>query len=202
VARASRPAAAPAPTDPFAATTASASKPPRSRKTLWIGSALVLVPGAAIALFVLSSGTAHDGERTAATSDRADRSPAKPIGLTGASSPPDAAVPTLAQGTAVQPPAEIALTVQGAPARTEVFIGKVDRGALAADGVVRLERGDADVELVLRSPGLVDYHHKIRPDHDQTISVQLAKAPRPQAHRPAQTDDHDSHDVIHVFGEQ
>ncbi len=193
-----RPSLPPAPTDPLAATTA--ALPPRSRRTLWIGGALVLVPAAAIGLFVLTTRGGADSKQSAVAAEKPEvviNAADKPAVMTNAVAPP------LPEQAAVAPdaPGDVTVTVEGAPPKTEVFVGDVDRGVLDDSHKIRVPRGTADVEITLRAKGYAEQRHKIRPDGDQTLDVTFAKSARPSSRRES-TDSHDSHDVIHVqFGD-
>jgi serine/threonine protein kinase len=184
----------PAPTDPLAATTAAPAAKPRSRKTLWIGSALVLVPAAAIALYVVNMRGADTKEPVAA-STVADKGP---ITASNTVAPPPEVKPVVVPPDAAS---DVTITIEGVPPDTEVFVAGADRGVLDASHEVRVPRGDAEVEIALRAKGYVEQHRKILPDRDQKLDVTLAKLTRTPAKRNS-NESHDSHDVIHVqFGD-
>ena len=182
--RVSGPAIAkPAPTDPFAATTASAPQM-RSRRPLWIGVVRVLVPAAAVVVFVVRPGGGEVAGERARTVQTMHVEPPPP--------PPASLVSVAVDAAPAPAPADVAIMIEGAPKNTEVFVGDLDRGQLGTPAVIRIAHGDADIELMLRAPGFPDVHRKIRPDHDQKIGVTFAKTPHHQGTP-------DSHDVIHVF---
>lgn len=137
----------------LAQTMAQPEAPPpakRSKLPLILGAAVLVVGGAAAAMFALGG----------------DKKPAPP---------PVAAAPAPAPTPAPAPevPRFATITIEGVPDHTEVYGPEGPLGFVP--GTLKLVRGTDEVQLMLRADGFIDKSTTVVPDGDKTLSLTLDK---------------------------
>jgi hypothetical protein len=179
----------------FAATVASTSsvgsaQPPSRRRLRWLGgfSAVALAGGA---LFILK------------TQGKSEPKPAAPVAVANLPAVPDAAVAALVAPPVVDAalPAQVAITIEHAPAGSEVLAGDTLLGI--APGPFMLDRGSAPVAITVRHAGFLPVKVDVVPDQARAVDATLhalPKRPPPPGSKPplhrgsAATDPHDIED--------
>jgi hypothetical protein len=103
----------------------------------------------------------------------------------------DAQVPPAVVVDAAPAPATVAITVDKAPAGSEVVLG--DQVLGKAPGPFTLARGTTAVTLTVRKQGFATRTIDVVPDNDRTVDVRLDPM------RTHHTTSHDSHDIEDPF---
>jgi serine/threonine-protein kinase len=175
----------------LAAEAPSAAASPRRAVLVAALGALALAAAAAIAFMATTGEPAASpagGAEAAAANGAA--SPAKPeatataataamgaMGAMGATAPSGSAevVPVAPLPGTADAPAEVELTIEGAPAGADVSSGGKKLGT--APGPIKVKRGDASVTLTVSKPGYKSKDVPVVPTANQIIPAALAKVP-------------------------
>jgi serine/threonine-protein kinase len=167
----------------FAATVASTEASPPKRSLLpWILGGVAVVAVAGVALFATGSKKLE---------------PPTPQPVVTATPPPPVDATVAPAIDAAVPPAQVAITIEHAPAGSEVLRGETVLGIVP--GPFELDRDTAPVELVVRHAGFISAKLSIIPDQARTLDAPLAPVRRRPVGNAPQHKTADPHSIEDPF---
>jgi serine/threonine-protein kinase len=185
--------------DAFAATTANppatidpAKPPAKSRRTVWIGAALVLVCSVGgVMLMLQSSSSERAPSATAANGPRDRMVTAKPD--PGSNAMTNDAVTPKPPNEAPPPPVEtVTIDIANVPAHASTMY---DGKRIALPAKIDMPKGTAQIELVVEAPGYEPLKLKLVPDASRAVATPMVHK-RAQAPTPAGDHDIIDHNAI------
>jgi serine/threonine-protein kinase len=165
--------------DPNAASAQLANgPPPKKRSALPIALGALALVGAVAGLVIVkpwgrgASASATQPATTTQTATETKVPEAKPT-ATAAATTTAPATTTIASASATAAPAQIAITLKGAPANAEVFLGDAKLGS--ANEPLKLARSTQKTTLTIKALGFRAATLEVVPDADRELSVQLTR---------------------------